>query len=213
VLRDLRCENKEEFYTMNKILLAAASFVAVAGAAQAADNEMRPYVGVDVTRVMADYKTDSYLGVSGDDLLEDSLNGINPYVGLQFNKYVGAELGYLQTESGKKSNILGSGVDTKVKMSGFSADVVGTLPVTKDEKVALLGSAGLGRYKADIKATGPGGSASDDSSDTGFRLGAGAQYQITDNIGVRAMARYIKVDFDDSTDNLITASIGLNYKF
>lgn len=198
---------------MKTTLTTTAALLAVVGMAYAADNEIRPYVGVDLTRVMADYNNDTYLGVSSDDLLKDSLNGINPYVGVQFNKYVGIEAGYLQTAEGKKSNVLNSGVNTKIKLSGFSADLVGTLPVTPDDKVSLLGSAGLGRYKADITATGPGGLVSADDSDTGYRLGAGAQYQLTDNIGVRAMARYIKVGFDDTTDNVITGSVGVNYRF
>lgn len=200
---------------MNKTMMAAAALLAVAASAQAEENSLtlHPYVGADVVHVVADYKTDSYLGVSGDDLLKGDLNGVSPYVGLQFNKYVGAEVSYLQTGSGKKSNILGSGVDTKIKLSGFAADVVGTLPVSADERFALLGSAGIARYKADVEATNGSLTAKADESDTGYRLGVGAQYQLGENLGVRAMARYVKVDFDDTTDNLVIGSVGLNYKF
>ena len=206
---------------MNTTLtLATTALVALAATTHAAESELRPYVGLDVTRVMADYK-------DGNDMLfKDDLNGVSPYVGVQFNKYVGAEISYLQTGNGKKSpnlsaNIPGYGVatldETKIKVSGFSLDAVGRLPITADEKLTLLGSAGIGRYKADATYSGSLAgvpvSVKDDTKDTALRLGAGAQYQITDNIGARAMVRYIKADFDDVVDNLVTASVGLNYRF
>lgn len=193
---------------MNKILFATTAFMAAAGAVAAAD--VRPYVGVDYTYVSAKY--DNSAKVGGTNLFDDGLNGVTPYAGLQLNKYVGVEASYLYTENGEEKDILGSGINTKVRISGLSADVVGTLPVTEDDKFALLGSAGIGRYHARYAATGAlTGTGSND--DTAYRLGAGAQYQINDKVGIRAMARYIDVDFDNTTDYLVTGNVGVNYKF
>jgi len=203
---------------MNKPLMTAcAAFAALAATPHAAETELRPYAGLDLTRVSVDYKNIG-VGVNGEDMFDDTVNGINPYVGLQFNKYVGAEIGYLQTEDGKKnvSGITLSGIpveSTKVQLSGFSADVVGRLPVAADEKLALLGSAGIGSYKADIKVNTAAGSLSDSDRDTALRFGVGAQYQLTDAVGARAMIRYIGAEFGDTTDHLVTASVGLNYRF
>ena len=192
---------------MNKSVLMAGAFIALAGAAQAADDMgLKPYVGVDVVNVKANYED----GLSA--AFDDRVNGLGIYGGLQLTKNVGLELGYMQTGDGEKTDIGGSGVDTKVRISGITADVVGTLPVSADGRFAVLGSAGVGRYKARISATGVVAGTGDDS-DFGYRLGAGAQYQFSDNWSARAMLRYTKVDFDDAMNNLVTGSVGVNYKF
>lgn len=188
-----------------KIAFATTALLAATGVAHA---DIRPYVGADYVYTMADYE-DVAPGVNGDELFEDGFHGVSPYAGLQFNKYVGAEISYLRTETGKKSPA--PGIDTKVRMSGVALDAVGTLPVTADESLALLGTVGVGRYEAKISSNVPGGSGSDD--DTGYRLGAGVQYQINPCMGIRAMARYIDVDFNDTTDHLVQGTVGLNYKF
>lgn len=199
---------------MNKSVLMAGAFIALAGAAQAADDMgLKPYVGVDLVRTWADYENDPTLGVNTNDLFKDKVDGISPYVGLQINKHVGVELSYLGTEDAKKSDVLGSGVDSKVRITGIAADVVGTLPVSADGRFAVLGSAGIGRFKGRMSATDGSTTVSADDSDVGYRLGVGAQYQFTDNWGVRAMMRYTKVDFEDTVNNLVTGSVGVNYKF
>lgn len=181
-----------------KIAFATTALLAAAGVAHA---DIRPYVGADYVYTKADY-------ASGlDSFLDDGLHGVSPYAGLQFNKYVGAEVSYLRTEEGKKSPV--AGVTGKSRVSGYALDVVGTLPVTADESVALLGSVGVGRYDAKASINGVGGS----DEDTGYRLGVGAQYQINPCWGVRAMARYIDVEFDGVTDNLVQGTLGVNYKF
>ena len=185
-----------------KIAFTTTALLAVAGMAQA---EIRPYVGADYVYTAVDYEA----GL--DSFLDDGLHGVSPYAGLQFNKYVGAEVSYLRTEEAKKNPT--TGVDGKVRLSGYALDVVGTLPVTADESVALLGSVGVGRYDAKASISGPGGSIGGSDNDTGYRVGVGAQYQINPCWGVRAMARYIDVDFDGLTDNLVQGTLGVNYKF
>jgi hypothetical protein len=195
--------NEPKVTNMQKFAYAAAALVAVAGTAHA---EMRPYVGADYVYTHADYNRNI------DDVADDGLHGVNPYAGLQFNKYVGAEIGYLHTQTGKKEPV--AGIDTKMRLKGWSADLVGTYPVTADESLALLGTVGVGRYSAKGSVDVPGvATFTDTEKDTALRLGVGAQYQINPCWGVRAMARWIDADFGGATDQLVQGTIGLNYKF
>ncbi len=187
---------------MMKTAFAAAALLAATGAAQA---QVGPYIGADYVYSAVDYADDN------GDYLEDKLHGVSPYVGVQISDYVGVEASYLKTEKAEKD--FAPGARSKVSMEGYGIDVVGTLPLTEDNGVALLASAGVGRYEAKVSTNTPIGNGSGSDKDTGYRAGLGAQFQLTDNLGVRAMARYIDVDFDDVADHVVTGSLGLNYKF
>ena len=198
----------------NTTIIMAGAFMALASAAYAADdNAVKPYVGLNLSTIKANYENDPTLGIDGSDLFDDRLNGLAPYVGLQITPRIALELGYLRSQEGKKDNVLGTAVDSKIRLSGLTADVVGNLPISADGQTAVLGSAGLVRYTGKISATDGVTTVSTDDADVGFRLGAGVQHQLNDTWGARAMVHYTKVDFDDSVKNLVSASIGLNYKF
>lgn len=76
----------------------------------------------------------------------------------------------------------------KVKADGTYLDAVGTLPLNKDW--SLLGRIGA----AHARFSGPSG----DSSDTGLKLGAGAQYELSPTMAVRA--EYEQYRFHDVYD-------------
>ncbi|WP_280151587.1 outer membrane beta-barrel protein [Piscinibacter sp. XHJ-5] len=79
-------------------------------------------------------------------------------------------------------------ISGKVKADGAYLDAVGTLPLSKDW--SLLGRIGA----AHARFNGPGG----DSSDTGLKLGAGAQYQLSSTMALRA--EYEQYRFHDVFD-------------
>lgn len=200
---------------MKKSMLVSGAFVAVIGLAHAEDG-VRPYVGVDYTRAMYSYDTDRSAGVSAKDIFKDSANGVTPYIGLRVNKYFSTEMSYLQTASAEEKNVLGTGINTKYKLHGFAIDAIGSLPVDQKETFSVLGSAGVGSYKADLSMSANGLGTllkGNTDSDVGYKLGAGAQYQLTDHIGIRAMGRYIKVDVNNTLDHITTGDIGVNYRF
>lgn len=85
--------------------------------------------------------------------------------------------------------------------------------MTQDKKLELIGTAGVSYTRIDAKASALGVSASDDDSEFGVRIGAGAQYGITDSINVRGIARFQTADFDGATDNAWQYTLGVNYKF
>ena len=53
----------------------------------------------------------------------------------------------------------------------------------------------------------------DSQNTTGIRIGLGAQYNVTDNVALRAMARYVKLSDDDVIKNMVEMSLGLRYMF
>ena len=57
------------------------------------------------------------------------------------------------------------------------------------------------------------GTVKDSENEFGFRAGAGAQFNITDKVNLRGIARYQSADFDGVADNAWIYSVGLNYSF
>lgn len=213
---------------MKKLLHTAVALAAFTLPAQAQEINFKPYVGFDLQRTNINYN-DNYdigggLALDGNSILEDSLDGFNIHVGNRFHKNFGMELGYFRTKEEGKNIAAGSTVGpgtvaaanftTDVKLYGFTLDALGYLPIGAEDRFELIGTAGLSWIKGEVKATVPGaGSGSVDESEIGFRGGAGAQFNITNNVNVRGLARYQSADFDDVADNAWTYSLGLNYSF
>ena len=75
----------------------------------------------------------------------------------------------------------------------------------------MIGTAGLAYY--DFKGKEEGGKTNGDGM-WGYRLGAGAEYNVTDNVAVRALARYTKLDQRAAYSNdMMEYSIGARYNF
>jgi opacity protein-like surface antigen len=203
---------------MKKLICLTACALALAGPARAetgaADDYFHPYAGVDLLRMNLDYNDNYDLGGVSVDLnqgLNDSLDGLNIHVGNRFTKYFGAELGYFKTKSEKDTSVIGT---TKVSAQGVTLDGLGYIPLGEDERVDLIGTAGVTWIKAKVSLDVPGlGSASDNDDEFGFRVGAGAQFNFTKQISARGLVRYQSADFDDYADEAITYTVGLNYAF
>lgn len=213
---------------MKKLLSTAALMTAFILPAHAQEINFKPYVGFDLQKSVYNYNNNYDIGgglaLNGNAILEDSLNGLNIHVGNRFHKYFGAELGYFRTKEESKSIVNGTTVGpatvatadftTDVKMHGFTLDALGYYPIDEAEKFELIGTAGLSWSKAEITATVPGvGSGNVDDSEIGFRIGAGAQFNINDNINIRSLVRYQTADFNGVVDNAWTYGLGLNYSF
>lgn len=216
---------------MKKPYYSAAFLAALAGlaawpqGARADDVAFRPYVGADAQYTDFGYNNNYDLGgglaLDGDAILEDGLPGFNIHVGNRFHKNFGAELGYFRTKEQSKDVAAGStvgpgptvaltGFTTKVKAQGVTLDALGYVPLDEAARFELIGTAGVSYTKAELEFAGYG---SEDESEFGYRLGAGAQYGLDDNISVRGLARYQSADFEDVADNAWTYSLGVNYAF
>lgn len=172
---------------------------------------IRPYIGLDYVYSMSD--TD----ISNVDLLEEDLNAFAVSMGIKFNQYVGLEAFYQQSEEGKKttSNLIINGqrvdeLEVKYKYKAYGLDLIGYLPL--NPQFDLLGTVGLGYYDAELstKADIGEGNVSDDGF--GWRVGVGGQFNITDNWGIRVMARYVDPDIE-GLKNMVDISAGIRYTF
>lgn len=184
-----------------------------------------PYVGIDAQRTDYDYNSDYDYGggvtLDGNAILEDSLNGLNIHVGNKFNEYVGVELGIFKnkdeskaTETGDDIGSINSPTDftTKAETRGITLDALGYYPI--HEKFDLIGTVGVSYTDAKFTLDIPGiGSDSVDESEFGLRAGAGGQFNINEQVNVRALARYQQADFDGIADDAIIYSLGMNYSF
>ena len=153
------------------------------------------YFGGDIGYEKINYD-DSTLNSSA----EDKLPLLNVYAGYDFTDHFAVEGGMFITDSKTKGS-------TKAEEYGMFVDAVGKYNVYKS--IDLLGTAGVqySRGKFDNGTT--------KTSETEFapRLGLGAQAAITDNMNVRGMVRYTKIDYDDQLNDTLSYTIGLNYKF
>ncbi len=176
-------------------LMVAVSAVAMAANANAM--EYNPYAGVEY----------GYSFLNGADR-ENNFNSGKIFVGSQYNQNFGVEAFYQRTTSDKKA--LKNGVQ-KLKYEAYGLDAMGYLPLGCDQEVALIGTAGVAYYDFKDKTE---GKASDNEGMWGYRLGAGAEYNVNENIAVRALARYTKLDerILDSND-MMEYSIGARYNF
>ena len=176
---------------MKKLLLTSA-IALFAVSAQATD--IKSVIGIDT--IYSDIGlTDGY------DTLQDKYASINMTIGSKFGKYAGIE-GFAQyafeqeNDWGIKTSFYALGVDT-----------IGYLPVY--DKVNLLGSLGLGFYDVTAKL------ASIDTSENGLgiRLGTGIQYDLADNVALRSMLRYVKLNNFDSMDDMMEVTAGIRFSF
>lgn len=167
-------------------LMAAASVVAFAASANAYD--YKPYAGVDYT----------YTDVQGLDLNSATVN-----VGTNYNKYFGTEVFYQFSDSDKVE-------DVETSMRAYGLDLYGYLPLGCEQKVSLLGTAGIANIDVKYKED---GEKRDNENGLGYRLGAGVQYNVDENLAVRALARYTFTDKIDGVDHLMEYTAGVRYSF
>lgn len=197
-----------------KRIVCSLAVVSMAVSAQAAspstsnnDFFFKPYVGADYDQVHVNYKDDS------DSVLNDNINGGDIHVGARVHQNLGFELGYLDSTKSSKDNLLGSGLNSNVKVNGETVDALGYLPIGAPHTLELIGTAGVSRLEASSSYTGALSSLGSSKTEVKGRVGAGAQYWLTDNLNARAIVRYQGADFGDVADNAIVSSVGLNWQF
>ena len=165
---------------------------------------IRPYIGLDYVYSMSDID----IKINGIDVLEENLNAFAVSLGLKFNRYVGLETFYQQSEEGEKT-ILGV-VKTEDKYKAYGLDLVGYLPVTP--QFDLLGAVGIGSYDVEVTVNNQGQEVSGSDDGFGWRIGVGGQFNITNNWGIRVMARYVDPDVE-GLNNMVDISAGIRYTF
>ena len=182
-------------------------------------NKIRPYIGIDVATSKMEFAEDEY-GYSYEDAVEDSYNSISFVVGARINKNFGVEAFYQQSGDENKNFVSAYGgyaedYEITTNFTAMGIDFQGYAPVNHDFE--LLASLGLGLYGAEIEErynlNGYREEDKEDISTLGIRVGIGAQYNLTNNLAIRGMARYVKMNDDEYVKSLTELSLGLRYMF
>ena len=136
--------------------------------------------------------------------------GVNVFLGARFNENLGAEVGFGFITKAKGT--AQSNRQATNKVSNLYADALGFMPVSS--KVDLIGAVGLGRMKskADVAGATFANKALLNKAKVGVRVGAGAQYNVNENWGTRAMVRYQKGNKNFLKSNT-SVSVGAVYTF
>ena len=183
---------------MNKniALLAAVSAIVLAGNANAL--EFKPYVGAqyNATHVNAKESTTNV-----------DMNSYSVFAGTEYNRFFGTEVFY--QNSNKWHKIDAAGDKIKVDFAAYGLDGYAYLPLGCDRIFSLFATAGIANYDFDTADAVTKG----EDNGLGYRLGAGAQYNFTSHVAVRALGRYIWTDKLEGMDHLAEFSLGLKYIF
>lgn len=174
---------------MKKTLLLAG--VASVFAFNANALELTPYAGVDYNYSMLHHDA------SMDAIMAGQAHSASVVLGTKVTPYAGVEAFYQLSKKEHKA-------DNRSQLQAYGADVLGYLPLGCYGEYEVLASAGLGQYTAKYNK--------DQDSGLGYRLGAGLQYNVTDNWAVRAMYRHVWVD-KNVLDCVNEVSLGVRYSF
>lgn len=179
---------------MKKTLLLAGVASIFALNAQAAD--LTPYVGADYNLNFVNKS--SWL----DGAFPGKYHSASIVAGAKVSPYFATEVfGELSKHVWKKN--------VHSEYGAYGADIFGILPLGCYGEWEILGTTGFGRYRSETKIKGLG---SGSAHIWGWRLGAGVQYNVTDNWGVRAMYRHITFRNKDPR-GFDTLSFGVRYAF
>lgn len=175
-------------------LMLAASTFALASNVAAAELNFKPYVGLDYAHTRMSSHSPYY-------------HSPKVNIGTMFNKYVGTEVFFQQAAVDYK----GSHGKANSYIQGGGLDIMGYLPIGFgcQEKLSLIGSVGFGEYRITYKSGGTKGR----DTGHGYRVGAGAMFDVTENIGIRAMYNRIQADKLAGLDHMNEYTVGVRYSF
>lgn len=149
---------------------------------------------------------------------DDSDWGYKVFGGYQFNRFFAIEGGYydlgafqFRADTDPPGSLFGG-----IEVDGLNLDAVGFLPI--GERFSFLGRIGAAHSDADARFRGTGAvdptTSRSSEKDTNIKFGVGAQWALSNHLGLRAEAE--RYHFDDSFDNradIDLISLGLVLRF
>ena len=176
------------------------------GVASAADNGF--YVGGSIGQSRPSFGSESFSAGTGYNA-ENSATAWKGFAGYQFDKNWGVELNTMHLGTYDVTAPT-AGTSGTAKITGWGADVVGTMPMTQG--VSLLGKVGM--LRTDQRLGGTIGSASDKKWSP--KVGIGLKYDINERLGARVEMEHIS-NIGSAANTIDTKanvySVGLAYKF
>ena len=194
---------------MNKKIIAAVCGLLVSG--YAAADDMKYYVGGDLGYNKLGYFSEVKDYVSGlNGTIKSKVPSAGLVAGIKFHENFGAEVGYTFF---KKAKAEGANYDANLKLNNLHLDLLGYMPI--DKGFDLVGLVGVGRMNLKERGELNGNTVLDEKQNKiGFRLGAGAQYNIDEHFATRLMVKYQKVGGKDNkkfVKHVTSLGLGLTY--
>jgi len=185
------------------VILPASMLTLSAPASAQGQSDAGWYIGAAYGMTSFDLDTTGITNPS----VDDSDSGFKIYGGFQFNKHLGAEVGYVDFgKAAVSGSISGIPFTGNIDLTAMTVAAVGTLPL--NESFALFGKVGLWTWDAtaSVSALGSAGSADDSGTDAFF--GAGLRYNLNKNFALT-----LELEMYDSDDSVTMTSVGVRYKF
>ena len=174
-----------------------------------ADKNLVPYVGAD-----AKWNQMKFKNIAGGNVIAKNYPQGNFFTGLKFNECVGLEFGFQNTtEKSRKATVIPGdslfglkvplggaavNVNTKTKIDGFNANIVGFYPIMEEYSLSLFGSVGVARLRLKTNSTFNAVGATENFTRNFVkkalvpRATLGLQSMLNECIGVRAMLTWEK---------------------
>jgi len=202
-------KNFVSFVKKPVLVAGLVSALVASGSANASLGDFKFYVGAG-----ADYNTYGLHGYyKGANTHKTNGMGLVPVLGVKFHENFGVEVGYSFNKKFKFANTTNSitgSVNAKVKNAYI--DLMGFVPIA--DQFEFIGGVGLGRLTvkpgSPTLSGVPAGTASSSSvsvkNKTSWRVKLGAQYNINNNFGVRALATYQHVGNKANTNITVGAN-------
>ena len=171
--------------SISRLIVAAGVATAPILGALAADNPTGPYVGAGVGQF--NLKMDSLRDVPGavSTIRDSNDNAWKGFVGYRFLPFLGVEAAYINLgRPGDRFTATGSNGNYNVKVSGFAASLIGTVPVGP---VELFGKIGQYYYDVDtrIDLDSPGPDVRSKHSHNDFMWGGGVSFVVLERLELR----------------------------
>ena len=177
-------------------LFVSALFCAVN--ANASENfEYIPYVGIDYGHI--DAKTQN---------IKQHYQIANFNMGTKYNNYFGTEVFYEQTSSDTKK--ISENNELKTSYRAYGIDVFAYLPIGCYHEFDFFASVGGGEYVFYDKLN---KEKHNTKNAFGYRVGVGVMYNVSENVSLRAMSRYVDLNDITEVNHLYEYTIGLRYHF
>lgn len=181
---------------MLRMIVGLCALVLLSSTAAAQENESAFRFGIGAGKVT----------IEADDVdLKGDAWGWEIFAGYEFNKYVAVEVAYL--DGGTADDEIAEGVKVVADTYGYSASVLGSLPVT--DSFSIYARAGYLKWKADESLRVDGETVLADKVDGGdpmFGIGLAGLFE-----GAWVRLEYRIADLDDTDLSMIGASIAWRF--
>lgn len=131
---------------------------------------------------------------------DDSAIGWRVFGGYEFTPNFALELGYV--DSGEAEDSIG-GIDVDADLTAWTVTGLGILPV--NDSWDVFGKLGYYDGESEVSALG----VSADDSESGFTLGAGARFKLSDTVAIRGDFDW----YDSDIDTLWSIGVGVQFMF